>query len=363
MSGTSMDALDGVLLDFSSPQPQLLAALSLPLPALLRQQLLALSRPGDNEIARMGQADVELAMFSAELVRQLLAEAQLSASAIAAIGSHGQTIRHAPTASPAFTLQIGDPNTLAAQTGITTVADFRRRDMAEGGQGAPLVPPFHAWLYQRCEISRVVLNIGGMANITILPAGTTPLVSGFDTGPGNILLDSWIQHCHGLPMDRDGQWGGTGKANPQLLDRLLSDNYFQQPAPKSTGREHFNLSWLQSHLQALQCQDEEVMATLYALSVRSISEAVSRYAADCEEVVVCGGGAFNPLLMHGLQTKLAPRRLIDSAAAEPSVDPRWMEAMAFAWLARQTLSGQSGNLPSVTGARRPVILGGVYPAG
>ena len=356
-----MDALDGVLVDFSSPQRQLLASLSLPLPADLRQQLLALSQPGDNEIARMGQADVELAMFSAELVRQLLAHAQLSPSSIAAIGSHGQTIRHDPTARPAFTLQISDPNTLAAQTGITTIADFRRRDMAEGGQGAPLVPAFHAWLYQRCEFGRVVLNIGGMANITILPAGTTSLVSGFDTGPGNILLDSWIQHCHGLPMDHNGEWGKTGKVNPQLLDRLLSDPYFPHPPPKSTGREHFNLSWLQSHLAQLQCPDEDVMASLYALTVRSISEAITNFAGDCEEVVVCGGGAFNPLLMQGLQTALASRRVIDSGAAEPSVEPRWMEAMAFAWLARQTLSGLSGNLPAVTGARHPAILGGIYP--
>jgi anhydro-N-acetylmuramic acid kinase len=356
-----MDALDGVLLDFSSSQAQLLASHSLPLPDGLRQQLLALSRPGDNEIARMGQADIELAMFSAELVKQLLAQGQISATAVSAIGSHGQTIRHAPSANPAFTLQIGDPNTLAAQTGITTVADFRRRDMAEGGQGAPLVPAFHAWLYQRCGLHRVVLNIGGMANITILPAGELSTVSGFDTGPGNILLDGWIQHCRSMPMDQNGEWGRTGKVDPLLLERLLSDGYFQRPAPKSTGREKFHLSWLQSHLESLSCRDEDVMATLYALTVSSISEAILRYSGESEEVVVCGGGAFNPLLMQGLQAALAPRRVIDSAAAEPSVDPRWMEAMAFAWLARQTLSGLSGNLPAVTGARHPVILGGIYP--
>ena len=358
-----MDALDGVLVDLSTERPDLLASISLPIPAALHRQLLSLTTPGHDEIARAARADIELAQLSATLVKQLLQQCDLPASAIQAIGSHGQTIRHAPNASPAFTLQIGDPNTLAAQTGITTVADFRRRDMAVGGQGAPLVPAFHAWLYQRHTPDRVILNIGGMANITHLSARPAQSISGFDTGPGNILLDSWIQRCQGLPMDRDADWGRRGTPNPALLNALLADPYFQRPPPKSTGREYFNLAWLQAQLEQVQCRDEDVMATLYALTVESIGQAIQRYAGESEEVVVCGGGAFNPLLVQGLQKRLAPRRVVDSAGAEPSVDPRWMEAMAFAWLARQTLLGQSGNLPAVTGARQPVILGGIYPAG
>jgi anhydro-N-acetylmuramic acid kinase len=363
MSGTSMDALDGVLVDFSDPAPRLLASLSLPLPAPLLEQLLALTIPGENELARMACADIGLAQLAATLVTHLLEQANLPASAIHAIGSHGQTVRHAPHAQPPFTLQLGDGNTLAELTGITTVADFRRRDMAAGGQGAPLVPAFHAWLYRKPDRYRVILNIGGMANITLLPDDPDIPVRGFDTGPGNILLDSWIRFRLGKNMDRDGQWARCGTAIPSLVERLLEDPYFATPPPKSTGREYFNLPWLQARLtnQEGPVRDQDIQASLVALTVRSIASAIKQYAPDCQEIVVCGGGAYNPLLMQGLQAQLSPRRVVDSNASDPAVDPRWMEAIAFAWLARQTLHHQPGNLPAVTGAGHPVVLGAIYP--
>jgi anhydro-N-acetylmuramic acid kinase len=360
MSGTSMDALDGVLVDFSSAQANLLASRSITIPKTLRGEFSSLCQPGDNELARMASADIALAKLSAELVRELLQATRLPSSSIQAIGSHGQTIRHAPNASPPFTWQIGDGNTLAELSGITTVADFRRRDIAAGGQGAPLVPAFHAWLYQSPDTSRVVLNIGGMANITILPSEVSHAIGGFDTGPGNILLDTWIQTQQGLAMDENGAWGAQGEPIPTLLEQWLADPYFHLPPPKSTGREHFNLEWLESSLQGKDYAAVDVQASLYELSARSIAEAIQNQAPESEEIVVCGGGAYNPLLLSRLRAALGQRRLLSSQELEPGIEPRWMEAMAFAWLARQTLSGKSGNLPAVTGATHGVVLGGIY---
>lgn len=358
MSGTSMDALDAVLVDFSAEPLTLFAHLSHPLPPTLRQQLISLAHASDNELERIAQADIQLGRFSSRLVLELLAEANVDHSQIRAIGSHGQTIRHAPNASPPYTVQIGDGNTIAQETGITTVADFRRRDMCAGGQGAPLVPAFHAALYRSREIDRVVLNIGGMANISILPANADLPVRGFDTGPGNVLLDAWIQHTKGEMYDNDGAWGRSGKVNQELLKSLLSDPYFSLPPPKSTGREHFNLEWLQGReIGAIQAED--VQATLVELTSLTVAEAVRQQAPATDELLVCGGGAYNGFLLERLATNLPQIRV--STTTEFGLAPRWVEATAFAWLARQTLKNLPGNLPSVTGANQAVVLGAIYP--
>ncbi len=357
-----MDALDGVVADFSTTPPRLLATCSKALPQPLSRQLHALCVPGDNELTRMGEADIHFARFSAAVVNELLDTARLSPAQIVAIGSHGQTIRHSPNSQPPFTLQIGDPNTIAELTGITTVADLRRRDMAAGGQGAPLVPGFHAALYRQAGEDRVVLNLGGIANITILPGELSEAVRGFDTGPANTLLDSWIRQQLGKGMDGDGAWGRSGRHIPQLLSKMLEDPYFSAPAPKSTGREYFNLRWLQHLLIQGEHPPADVQATLYALTVESVARAIEVHAPATRQLVVCGGGVYNGLMMAKLRERLAPCPVLSSAEASPAIEPRWMEAMAFAWLARQTVLGESGNLPAVTGASRAVILGGIYPA-
>jgi len=359
MSGTSMDALDAALVDFSTPPLKTIATYSAPLPPTLREQLLALASPGDNELERAAQADIEFARFSAATVEKLLSKLAIPAEAILAIGSHGQTIRHGPNANPAYTVQIGDGNTLAQLTGITTVADFRRRDMAVGGQGAPLVPAFHAACFQQAGTHRVILNIGGMANISILPGDKVQPVSGFDTGSGNVLMDSWIQRTQNKPYDDNGAWARSGRVDSRLLERLLSDPYFSLTPPKSTGREHFNLEWLIPQLPT-DISEVDVQTTLSELTAQSVATAITHYAANCHELLVCGGGAANSYLMERI-TALLPGCAISSTATQ-GLDPRWVEACAFAWLARQTLNHQPGNLPAVTGAREAVILGAVYPA-
>lgn len=364
ISGTSLDAIDAALLDLESQPPRLLKAISHPLPDSLRNQLLALCQPGENEIQRLGETDSWLGESLAEAAQALLATAQLAPGEIRAIGSHGQTIRHLPRGPHGFSLQIGDPNRIAQQTGITTVADFRRRDLAAGGEGAPLVPAFHAAVFADAQIPRIILNLGGIANITVLTAGHP--VTGFDTGPANGLMDAWIQDQRQLPFDRDGAWAASGKLNQALLQQLLSEKYLQQSPPKSTGRELFNLGWLQAHLARLprQLAAEDVQATLCEFSAVSISEAIRQFANmapdNAWELYVCGGGARNTRLMSRLEKLLAPVPL--GTTATLGIDADWVEACAFAWLARQTLHHQAGNVPSVTGARQPAILGGIYPA-
>jgi anhydro-N-acetylmuramic acid kinase len=360
MSGTSLDALDAVLVDFSNNTPSLMASHSQAIPADLRRELAALTQPGDNEIARLGEADLAVAELSAEAVMQLLKKAGVSAQQVLAIGSHGQTIRHCPEEGCfGFTLQIGDPNTIAQRTGITTVADFRRRDLAAGGQGAPLVPAFHAAIFRRPDVNRVMVNIGGIANITRLPADTGQPVTGFDTGPGNGLLDAWAERHLQQTMDEDGHWAASGQVSESLLERCLADPYFRRTAPKSTGKEYFNLGWL-----AEKCEDslspEDIQATLCELTAVSIAEAVDDGSKNDEEVLICGGGVHNATLMARLTHHLTPRAVAGTDSV--GIPPDWVEAMAFAWLARETLAGRPGNLPSVTGASVPVILGGIYPA-
>lgn len=359
MSGTSMDALDAVLVDFAVTPPRLVATHSRELDQGLRQELLALAQPGDNELDRLAQLDVRLGTLSAQLCQELLTQADIDRRDIKAIGSHGQTVRHAPSATTPYTLQIGDPNTIAQLTGITTVADFRRRDMVVGGQGAPLVPAFHQALFHSSEKNRVILNIGGIANISILPADASQAVSGFDTGPGNMLMDAWIQRHRQQPYDKGGEWGRSGTADPELLNKLLGDPYFALSPPKSTGREQYNLHWLEQQLQG-EYRAEDVQATLCELTAASIAYAVQQFAPQSEEIFVCGGGAYNNYLMERLASHLAEYHL--DTTTRLGADPKWVEAMAFAWLARQTLHGLPGNLPAVTGAREAVILGGIYPA-
>lgn len=359
MSGTSMDALDAVVVDFSGEQPVLCGTLSQSFPDDLRQQLLALAQPGANEIDRSARADRLLGEFSAECVRQLLQNSGIDNSAIRAIGSHGQTIRHAPNANPPYTVQIGDPNTIAQLTGITTVADFRRRDMVVGGQAAPLVPVFHNAIYRDGKHHRIALNLGGIANITILPADPSQPVIGFDTGPANGLMDAWCQHRSMGSYDQEGHGAASGTVNLTLLEELEGDPYFRLPPPKSTGREHFNLDWFLPNLPPEGLSDEDVLATLCELSARTVASAIREHAPATEEVIVCGGGAYNPHLLQRLRANLPGIAIVSSETY--GIEPRWIEAMAFAWLAQRTLQHLPGNLPSVTGAREEVILGGIYP--
>jgi len=359
LSGTSMDGIDAALVRFPKHGVELIATYSHPWPTSLQQELQCLTTPGNNEIDRMGELDILAADEFASAAQKLLVKAKIPTSAVTAIGSHGQTIRHRPDAKNAFTLQIGDPNRIAEQTGITTVADFRRRDMAAGGEGAPLVPAFHNTLFSSDEEHRCILNIGGIANVTLLPPQGKPAISGFDTGPGNCLLDSWAsQHIH-TAFDKEGAWGATGKIHSALLKSMLADRYFDRPPPKSTGREYFNLEWLERLLSYHSgLIPEDIQATLVALTTQSITTAIKAAAPDCQQVLVCGGGIHNLALMEQLQHELPQCRI--ESTSHFGADPDWVEAIAFAWLARQTLLGLSGNLPSVTGARHPVVLGGIY---
>ena len=376
MSGTSMDALDCALVQFNERQQNdsltntkqvvILGTVSLPLPDEMREKMLQLCEGGytdkqqPGELLSWAELDHQFAKLSASAVNQLLQQLSINPAQICAIGSHGQTIRHFPEHACAHSLQLGDPNLIAELTGVTTIADFRRRDIASGGQGAPLVPAFHQDIFRNHSIDRVVLNIGGIANITLLPADNSKPSSGFDTGPGNTLMDGWIRQHKGKPYDHDGCWAKSGQINTDLLERLLSDDYLLRAAPKSTGRERFNLNWLSAHLTSNPgITAEDVQATLLELTARSIATDINRSFPN-GEVLVCGGGALNSQLLDRLQTHLKSFDLSTSSSA--GLDPLWVEAAAFAWLAKQTLDGLAGNLPEVTGAAGPRILGGIYQA-
>jgi anhydro-N-acetylmuramic acid kinase len=361
MSGTSMDGIDAALIQSSDSDIELIATHSLPWPDDIRQQLQILATPGDNEIDRLGSLDAAAGNHFAKAALELLENAGIAAHRVVAIGSHGQTIRHRPQASPPFTLQIGDPNRIAEHTGITTIADFRRRDMAAGGEGAPLVPAFHANRFQSQDEHRVILNIGGIANLTTLPADTGLPIFGFDTGPGNSLLDAWIQRHNKQLYDENGEWAATGKTDANLLDSMLEDGYFQRPPPKSTGPEYFSLAWLETYLtQFPEIAPTDIQATLVTLSATSIANAIMEAAPNCQRVLVSGGGVHNTTLITQLRAQLTSCPV--ASTGEYGLDPDWVEAAAFAWLAQQTLHHKPGNLPAVTGAKRPVILGGIYPA-
>lgn len=365
MSGTSLDAVDGVLAEFpaSGAHPRTLAQASVALPPGLREQLLSLNTPGVDELDRAAQAAIALADLSTQVVDALLqATPQLSRQDISAIGSHGQTVRHQPQAG--YTLQLNAPARLAENTGIAVVADFRSRDVAAGGQGAPLVPAFHQAIFKGDGL-RVVLNLGGIANISVLPPDGT--VIGFDTGPANVLLDLWCLRHTGQPYDADGRFAAAGRVREALLDFLLaSEPWLHAAPPKSTGRDLFHAGWLDSRLDEFTARSgapvpvADVQATLVAFTARTVADAIHQHAGERGELYVCGGGAANPVLMRALAGCLP------GFAVQPTdvlgVPAQQVEALAFAWLAHAHLQGMPGNLPAVTGARGPRILGAYYPA-
>ena len=373
MSGTSLDGVDLVAVSFEPLK--LHATLTIPFPEQLRNDLIALTLPADNEIERMGVADVALARLIGESINQLIAENHLDKSQIHTVGSHGQTIRHRPESG--FSLQIGDPNLIAEITGLPVVADFRRRDMAVGGQGAPLVPAFHQALFATTDSTRVLLNLGGIANITVLPAADAneqnnqqadKQVVGYDTGPANLLLDAWTALHTDKDYDAGGAWAESGQIVEPLLNQLLEHPFFARSYPKSTGREDFNLAWLQDELQKfdqasvyVRYSSADVQATLTELTAVSASTQIKPFLSDDTQesnaVYVCGGGALNSYLVKRLQAHL-PHCTVQTTASL-GLDPTWVEAVAFAWLARQTLMGETGNLPAVTGANKGVVLGQV----
>ena len=357
MSGTSMDGIDAVLAGFDDASLLLHTTLESHYPDGLRAELLdATAEPDSCSVDRMGRLDRQIGMSFANAALELIDKSGVAVKQIRAIGSHGQTLRHQPDAATPFTLQIGDPATIAQATGIATVADFRRADVAAGGQGAPLVPPFHAWLFGPARRHRVVLNVGGIANVTILGANNAA-VTGFDTGPGNCLMDRWIQMHRDAAFDHDGSWAATGRYIEALLDMLLKDAYFSQSPPKSSGLEYFNLDWLSRHDPGAH-DPQDVQATLCELTARSVAIAIEEHAPATQEVFVCGGGAHNPELLRRLSANLSGATVDTTAAA--GLQPDWVEATAFAWLAMRTLKGLSGNLPSVTGASRKVVLGAIH---
>jgi anhydro-N-acetylmuramic acid kinase len=361
MSGTSMDGVDGVLADFSDGRIAVQGYAAAPFPVGLRAELMALNTPGDNELHRAALASNGLARAYAGVVHQLIADAGLPAEAVTAIGAHGQTVRHRPGEydEVGYTLQINNPALLAELTGIAVVADFRSRDVAAGGQGAPLVPGFHRALFARDDQAVAVLNIGGISNLSILPVGEGTVL-GFDCGPGNALIDHWCQAHIGQPYDIGGQWAASGRVLPDLLARLLGDPYFARTPPKSTGRDLFNANWLAAHLGTWEAEPADIQATVTELTASVCAEHLKRYGADSQLLIVCGGGALNQHLLSRLRALLPSVEVVSSA--ERGLPPQEVEATAFAWLARSALCGNPGNLASVTGARGPRVLGAVYPA-
>lgn len=357
MSGTSLDGLDIALVELQAGNWTLRDAFCASLPGTLRQELLELCQPGHNELARVALAEQQWVHLAANAINQLLTDLHLDASDIRAIGSHGQTVRHEPGAG--YTWQIGNPALLAELTGITVVSDFRRRDVAAGGQGAPLVPAFHELLFAHPEQSRALLNVGGFSNLSLLvPEQAT---RGFDCGPGNVLMDAWIQRHHQLPYDAQGAWAASGKVHQQLLQRMLAEPFFQQQGPKSTGRELFNLNWLDRLLSAFpEVSNTDVQATLLELTAQSCARALLDTLKDCQQLLLCGGGAHNHALHARLGELLPGIEVLSSSAL--GVDPDWMEAMAFAWLAHCCLQGIPANRPAVTGASGLRVLGAIYPA-
>lgn len=367
MSGTSLDGVDAALVEFddsdlngnglsSKKQPRVLHTHFLPYPSSLRSELLALQHPTDNELETTAVLANTLARLYATAVTQMLDMAKISPIDIAAIGCHGQTIRHRPELG--FTLQIGNAALLAELTGITVVSDFRSRDIAAGGQGAPLVPAFHKDVFSDTKNNRAIINIGGIANITYLArSGET---SGFDSGPGNMLLDAWIKRHLDLDYDNNGEWAKTGRVIAPLLSSMLVDSYFSLPPPKSTGRDLFNNHWLDSHLRDKNYSPNDVARTLLALTAYSISMALAEHCGAIDEVYLCGGGAKNSLLCSELKNLLGDIKVAD--LDELGIDVNWAEAIAFAWLAKQCLNQKTANLAEVTGAKGPRILGAIYQA-
>ena len=371
MSGTSLDGADGVLVDFSGDTLRVVATASQPFTEIFRAELLALNTPSHNELHRAALAANELAAVYAQVVADLVQKAGaqgIPASQISAIGAHGQTVRHQPRqtaaglANAAYTLQLNNPSLLAELTGLDVVADFRSRDVAAGGQGAPLVPAFHQEVFGHADASVAVLNLGGISNLSLLPpSGGSLAVLGFDCGPGNALMDAWCLQRTGQPFDAGGAWAKSGQLIPALLASLLNEPYFSLPIPKSTGRDLFSLSWLAEKLQPFANErPQDIQNTLTELTVLACRSGMSSYGENSKELIVCGGGAFNLHLLQRLQAELPWLRV--STSDQHGLPPLQVEAAAFAWLARQMLKRQPGNLPGVTGAAGLRVLGALYPA-
>ncbi|UTV28455.1 anhydro-N-acetylmuramic acid kinase [Photobacterium atrarenae] len=357
MSGTSMDGVDTALVAIEGEHIELLAQDDFPMPAALKQQLLEICLGQQTSLVEIGRLDHLLGHLFADAVNALLAKSGYVSSQIRAIGNHGQTVFHQPTGETPFTMQLGDANIIAAKTGIDTVADFRRKDMALGGQGAPLVPAFHKTIFHATDSSVVVLNIGGIANISVLRPDAPVL--GYDTGPGNMLMDAWCYQHTGEKFDRDAAFARQGEMDQALLAKLMQEPYFAMPAPKSTGRELFNLPWLAQHLAEMAVSAVDVQRTLCEFTAVTIADEVRRYqAGPSPELLVCGGGAHNPLLMERLAQLLTDWQVAPTSAK--GVDQDYMEAMAFAWLAQRRLHHLPSNAPEVTGASQPASLGVVY---
>ncbi len=358
MSGTSMDGIDAVLVSFDGQSMEVHGTRILNYPDNLRHRLLAVSQ-NQGTPDEVGELDTLVGSLFADAACQLIDSSDIPRNAIRAIGSHGQTIRHQPSGFAPFSMQIGNPSVIAEKTGITTIADFRRRDMAAGGQGAPLVPAFHKAFFRSDTEDRCILNLGGIANITWIPADSDQPVTGFDTGPANALMDAWCLSQTGLPYDADGHWAEEGQVNRALLHDMLSDAYFFRKAPKSTGKERFNLDWVKTMMRRHpDLPAADVQRTLLQLTVDSVVQQLPEVPSMT--VFACGGGTRNPVLMRELGLALNPMSL--AVTSELGLTPQWVEPVAFAWLAQQALEGEAGNLPEVTGARGPRILGAVYPA-
>jgi anhydro-N-acetylmuramic acid kinase len=358
ISGTSADGIDAALVAFDDAGCRLVRGRTYAWSAALREQLVLLGQGRDGaSLDDIGSLDVQAGEAFATAARALLAEAGADPGAVRAIGSHGQTVRHRPAQAHPFTWQIGDPHLIAERCGITTVADFRRRDVAAGGQGAPLVPAFHAALLHDAGEDRAVLNLGGIANLTLLPA--TGDVRGFDTGPANALLDAWCSRHTGAAYDDGGAFAAQGRVDDALLARLREEPWFALPPPKSTGREQFHLAWLAARLSGSE-SPADVQATLLELSAATVADALRATQPTTRRLLACGGGVHNPRLLARIAARL-PGVVLESTAAH-GLDPDFVEAMAFAWLARETLAGRPGNVPGVTGARGPRVLGAIHPA-
>lgn len=362
MSGTSADGIDAALVRFhdgDGARCELVGGLTAAWEPDLREELVALGQGGEiGSLDALGRLDAQVGIAFAAAANRLIGKTGVDRTQIRAIGSHGQTVRHRPLADPAFTWQLGDAHRIAELTGITTVADFRRRDVAAGGQGAPLMPAFHLAMLGAAGEDRAVLNLGGIGNLTLIPRDGRVL--GFDTGPANALMDSWCQRHLGRPFDAGGAFAASGRVDAALLARLLADPWFALAPPKSTGREQFHLAWVEAQLSEAQCTAADVQATLLELTAATVADALLRLQPDTRRVLVCGGGVRNPVLMARLAARL-PGVAVESSAAH-GLDPDYLEAMGFAWLAAETLAGRPGNLPSVSGARGPRILGAIHPA-
>ena len=358
MSGTSLDGVDTVLVEFDKKHCKLHQARTTPYPKEIRTQILRIIKNPQTSLQELGELDRVLGIFFSDCITKLLQSSSVKAEKIIGIGHSGHTVFHKPALPNAFSMQIGDPSTIAAETGITTVAHIRNMDLALGGQGAPLAPAFHQWQFADPEETRIVVNIGGIANISILDP-KRPL-TGYDTGPGNTLLDNWSLQCRKIQFDDKGKWSKTGQINQSLLSILKNDKYFKIDPPKSTGVEYFNLAWLQKAIKQIEknITNEDIQATLTELTASTIADAIDKTETDPNLVILCGGGALNTALKERIAS-LLPRSKLDTTDTY-GIDPRWVEAVLFAWLARNRLKNKTGNVPSVTCARSAAPLGGIY---